>query len=56
MRVKKGGSGRAVLEYSDKVADVLTELLETKNMNLNDNYVWFLKYQWQQREHTVDGP
>ena len=30
MRIKKGGSGRAVLEYSDKVADVLTELLETK--------------------------
>ena len=30
MRVKKGGSGRAVLEYSDKVADVLVQLLESK--------------------------
>jgi hypothetical protein len=30
MTIKKGGNGRAVEEYSDKVADVLAELLESK--------------------------
>ena len=31
MTLKKGGSGRAVEEYSDKVTNVLAELLESKN-------------------------
>jgi hypothetical protein len=30
MTIKKGGSGWAVLEYNDKVADILAELLESK--------------------------
>ncbi len=30
MTIKKGGSGRAIEEYNDKVADVLAELLESK--------------------------
>ena len=30
MTIKKGGIGRAVEEYSDKVADVSAELLESK--------------------------
>jgi hypothetical protein len=40
MTIKKGGSGRVVEEYSDKAANVLAELLESK-MNPNDNYVRF---------------
>ena len=31
MRINKGGSGRTVQEYNDKSADVLAELLESKN-------------------------
>jgi hypothetical protein len=31
MTLKKGGSGRAVEEYNDKVADGLAGLLESKN-------------------------
>jgi hypothetical protein len=37
MTIKKGGSGRAVEEYSDIVADILAELLESKKINLKDN-------------------
>ena len=34
MTIKKGSIGRTVLEYSDKVADVLAELLESKKKEL----------------------
>ena len=43
MTLKKGGSGRAVEEYNDKVTNVLAELLESKKIKLNNNYVRFLK-------------
>jgi hypothetical protein len=43
MRIKKEGSGRAVLEYSDKVADVLTELLETKKIKPKRQLCLFFK-------------
>ena len=43
MTLKKGGNERAVEEYIDKVANVLAELLESKKMKLNNNYVRFLK-------------
>jgi hypothetical protein len=45
MTIKKGGSGRAVEEYNGKAADGLAGLLESKKLNLNDNYVRFLKSQ-----------
>ena len=38
MTIKKSGSERAVEEYSDKVADVLVQLLESKKININYNY------------------
>ncbi len=38
--IKKGGSGRAVEEYSDKSTNILAELLESRK-NLNDNYIRF---------------
>ena len=41
MIIKKGGSGQAVEEYTNKTADILSELLESKKMNPNDNYVLF---------------
>ena len=44
MTTEKGGGGRVVEEYSDKVADVLVKLLECKKINLNNSYVQFLKY------------
>ena len=43
MTIKKGDSGQAVEEYSDKGVDILAKLLESKKMNLNDTYVQFLK-------------
>ena len=37
--IEKDGSGRAIEEYRDKVAGVLAKLLESRKMNINDNYV-----------------
>ncbi len=45
MTIKKGGNGRVIQEYNGKAADGLAGLLESKKLNLNDNYVRFLKSQ-----------